>query len=69
MTTNNRSTRNKNRGILNIIILAVILFVLVGIPFMFLTYQSKRTGLTRSESMKRITSRSDHGRKGSFAET
>jgi hypothetical protein len=68
MTTNNRSTGNKNRGILNIIILTVILFVLVGIPFMFLTYQSKRTGLTRSESMKRITSRSDHGRKGSFAE-
>jgi hypothetical protein len=68
MTTNNPSSGNKKRGILNIIILGVILFLLAGIPFLFLTYQSKRTGLTRSEVMKRITNRPEQDKKGSFAE-
>ena len=68
MATNNPSSGNKKRGILNIIILVVILFVLAGIPFLFLTYQSKRTGLTKSEVMKRITNRTEQGKKESMAE-
>jgi len=47
---------NWNKSILT---LAAILFVLVGIPFLLLNYQAKRSGLTRKEVIKRTIGRSD----------
>jgi len=60
--TKNKSARNKrlNRN-KSILTGAAILFVLVGIPFLLLNYQAKRSGLTMSEVIKRTIGRSDAG--------
>jgi hypothetical protein len=43
----------------SIITVAAILFVLVGIPFLLLNYQAKRSGLTRKDVINRTISRSE----------
>lgn len=49
-------SKKKNQSILS---LAAILLVLLGIPFLLLNYQAKRSGLTRKEVIKRTIGRSD----------
>jgi hypothetical protein len=45
----------------NIILIAVILIAIIGIPLLFLNYQSKRSGLTRGDVIRRITGKSESG--------
>lgn len=45
----------KNKSIKNLILLVLIVFLLVGIPLLFLNYQAKKSGLTMIETIKRIT--------------
>ncbi|TFH22537.1 MAG: VCBS repeat-containing protein [Bacteroidia bacterium] len=49
---------NRNKSILTG---AAILLVLVGIPFLLLNYQAKRSGLSRKEVIKRTLGRSEAG--------
>ncbi len=55
----NTSSKNRKRGYKNIIIVAVILIVIVGIPLMLLNYQASRSGLTMGEVINRITNKSE----------
>lgn len=68
--TNNKSARkkrlNRNKSILTA---AAIIFVLAGLPFLLLNYQARRSGLTRSEVIKRIVGRSEADRNGSAVQT
>ena len=47
----------------NIIVIAVILVVVIGIPFLLLNYQARHTGLTRSEVIGRIIGNKETGSK------
>ncbi len=58
MNTEKKSPSKKAFG--NVIPIVVILLVIVGIPLLLLSYQSKRTGLTKSEVIKRILRSSDN---------
>lgn len=51
----------KRSGLKTALIIAIILIVIVGIPFLFLNYQASRSGLTVNEVLKRITGSSDSG--------
>lgn len=50
---------SKGRGVKNIIIIAIVAIVLVGIPMLLLNYQAKRSGLTTGEVVKRILRKSE----------
>lgn len=45
----------RKRKYRNIIPIAAIIIIIVGIPFLLLNYQAKRSGLTKNEVIKRIT--------------
>jgi hypothetical protein len=48
--TKEKTTAKKNRrGFKNIIPIASILIVIIGIPLLLLNYQAKRSGLTRGD--------------------
>ena len=51
----------KKRAYKNLVIVSVILVVIVGIPLILLNYQAKRSGLSMSEVIGRLTSSSDTG--------
>jgi len=57
-TSNPRKKRSRLKSILTIV---AILFVLIGIPFLFLNYQAKRSGLSRMEVLKRTIGKTDAG--------
>ena len=46
----------------NIIPITVIIVAIIGIPLLLLNYQSRRSGLSKSDVIKRITGRLDSGR-------
>ncbi len=51
-----KSTKHKKR-IINFIPFFIILLVVAGIPLLFLNYQAKRSGLSRTEVINRLTNR------------
>jgi len=51
-----KSTKQKNK-IINYIPFIIILLVVAGIPLLFLNYQAKRSGLSRTEVINRLTNR------------
>lgn len=57
-----KTTRGKKKSrYRNIIPITVVLFILIGIPLLLLNYQSKRSGLSKSEVIRRKVSRSEQG--------
>jgi hypothetical protein len=58
MPKDTRKPGKQKRGIINLILTAVVLFILFGIPFMFISYQGKQKGMTRSEVLKRLMNKS-----------
>ena len=58
MTKENSNPANGKRRYKSLIIIAVILVALLGIPYMLLNYQANRLGLTRGEVLNRITGKS-----------
>ena len=63
MANESKVPDKKKSGIKNVILIAVILVVIVGIPLLFLNYQASRSGLTISEVISRITNKSEPGDK------
>ncbi len=59
MAKNQSPPEKKKSGLKNIILVAVILIVLIGIPLLFLNYQANRSGLTMGEALKRITRKTE----------
>lgn len=59
MNKQETSPKNKKSGSKTIILIAVILVVIVGIPFLLLKYQANRSGLTMGEVISRITNKSE----------
>ncbi len=57
MEKQNMSSKRKKNGVKNLFIIAVIIVVVVGIPLVLLNYQAKRSGLTLSEVISRITNK------------
>lgn len=54
----NSEYRNKKRGrIKNLIPFLILIIILGGLPYLFLNYQSRRSGMTRSEVIKGIFNR------------
>jgi FG-GAP-like repeat len=47
----------KKKGFRNLIFLFIILFLIIGIPYILIGYQAKQKGMTRSEVIKRIVNR------------
>lgn len=50
---------DKKKSIKNIIPIVIIVLLLIGIPFLLLNYQAKRTGLSKGEVVNRIFNKSD----------
>jgi len=63
MTTEKSNAEKRKRRFKNIILITAIIVVLFGIPFLLVNYQSKHSGLTRSEVIRRITGKSESGSK------
>ena len=57
------NTNNRKRGYKNIIPVAIILITIIGIPLLLLNYQAKRSGLTRSDVIRRIIHKTESGSK------
>jgi hypothetical protein len=55
------SVRNKKSGFKTIIIIAVLLAVIIGVPLLFLNYQANRSGLTIKEVVSRTTGKTETG--------
>ncbi|GAB1451505.1 hypothetical protein MASR2M47_15610 [Draconibacterium sp.] len=55
------TSKTKKGGNKTIILIAVILIVIIGIPLLFLNYQANRTGLSMGEVFGRITGKSETG--------
>jgi hypothetical protein len=49
--------------------MVIVLFLIAGIPFLFLNYQAKRSGMSRSEVIKRITNKMGGSEKESVIST
>ena len=57
MTKESRSHLKQKKGFKNIILLVIILFLIIGIPYLLIGYQAKQKGMTRSAVLKRIVNR------------
>jgi hypothetical protein len=57
MTKNNRSNVGQKKGFKNLILIVIVLFLIIGIPYLLIGYQAKQKGMTRSEVIKRIVNR------------
>lgn len=58
MASENKRPGKQKKGIFNIILILVVLFLLIGIPFLLISYQAKQRGMTRSEVLNRIINKS-----------
>jgi hypothetical protein len=65
MQKDNRSARNRNKGLKNILLLAIVLFLIIGIPYLLISYQASQKGMTKSEVINRIMNRTGPKDKGS----
>jgi hypothetical protein len=61
MTKEKKAPKKHKHRYKNMIPIVVIILVLIGIPWLLLNYQAKRSGLTRSEVIRRITGRAESG--------
>ena len=53
MEKNSKDKKKPAKGLRNIIIVSVILFLFIGIPLLFLNYQATQSGMSLSEVLKR----------------
>lgn len=58
MPKGKNTSGKKNKGVINIILIAVVLFLIIGIPYLMIGYQARQKGMTRSEVVKRVLNRS-----------
>lgn len=49
--------KNRKKGLKTFILLLIVLFLIIGIPFLLVSYQAKQKGLTRKEVLNRIMNR------------
>jgi hypothetical protein len=54
----NNQNKSQKKGYKNLVIIAVLLLVIAGIPYLLLNYQAKRSGLTKQEVISRIKGKS-----------
>ncbi len=59
MPKDNHSSVKHKRGLINLILLVIVLFLIVGIPYILIGYQAKQKGMSRSEVIKRIVNRTE----------
>lgn len=57
MTKDKIDTKQQKKGFKNLIFIIVILAILVGVPLIFLAYQSRHSGLSLGEVINRITNK------------
>jgi len=57
MLQGNRSPVKKKKGLRTFILLLIVLFLILGIPFLLVSYQARQKGMTRSEVISRIVNR------------
>jgi hypothetical protein len=69
MEKQNTSQKSKGNGLKNLMIIAIIIVVIVGIPLLLLNYQAKRSGLTMGEVVNRITNKSEKTGTGEIGQT
>ena len=55
MKNNNNSGKKNSKKVKNLIPFVIVVFILFGLPLLFLNYQSKKSGLSWRETIKRIT--------------
>lgn len=55
------TSKKQKSGYKNIILISAIIITLIGIPLFFLNYQASRSGLTKSDVIKRILRKSESG--------
>jgi hypothetical protein len=58
MTKNKPSPRNHKKGLKNLILFVIVLFLILGIPYLLISYQAKQKGMTRREVINRIINKS-----------
>jgi hypothetical protein len=59
MAKENQVPRNRKKGLKTIILLIVVLFLIVGIPYLLVSYQARQKGMSRREVINRIINRSE----------
>ena len=58
MSKNKPSSGNRKKGLKNLILLVIVLFLIIGIPYLLISYQAKQKGMTRREVINRIINKS-----------
>jgi hypothetical protein len=58
MAKNKPSPGNRKKGLKNLILLVIVLFLIIGIPYLLISYQAKQKGMTRKEVISRIINKS-----------
>jgi hypothetical protein len=54
MSTEKRPPAKRKKGLKTMVLLLIVLFLIVGIPFLFFSYQAKQKGMSTGEVIKRI---------------
>ena len=57
MSKENRASSNRRKGLKTFILLIIVLFLIIGIPFLLISYQAKQKGMSRREVINRIVNR------------
>ena len=58
MAKNKSAPGNRKKGLKNLILLVIVLFLIIGIPYLLISYQAKQKGMTRREVINRIINKS-----------
>lgn len=58
MTKNKPSPRNHKKSPKNLILFVIVLFLILGIPYLLISYQAKQKGMTRREVINRVINKS-----------
>jgi hypothetical protein len=58
MPKDKRPPVNHKKGLKTFILLIIVFFMIIGIPFLLISYQAKQKGMTRSEVITRIVNKS-----------
>ena len=57
MSRDNRSSLIRKKGLKTIILLLIVVFLIIGIPYLLISYQAKQKGMTRSAVVNRIVNK------------
>jgi len=57
MSKGTGSSKNRKKGIKTIILLAIVFLLILGIPYLLISYQAKQKGMSRQEVISRIINR------------